>query len=174
MTPAAAARVRESYLGFAPKLDALVRAFYSRLFAEQPGLRSMFPASLERQRVHLAASLALLFRNIDCLDTLERPLMELGAQHATWGVRPEHYPMVRDALLWAIEETARPAWGHQLRDDWRLALGRISALMLKGAAAAATEHAPTVVTRPLEPRTAAGPRGGADTPESGSRSPDGR
>lgn len=151
MNPAAAARIRESFLGFAPRLDALVEDFYVRLFAGRPAIRAMFPQDMTRQRVQMAASLALIFRNLDCLDVLERPLMELGAAHARWGVKPEHYLLVRDVLLEAIAHAAHPVWGHQLREDWRDGLGRVAALMLKGAAAAATEPMPEVVTRPNWP-----------------------
>lgn len=169
MSPEAAARIRQSYLGFATRLDPLLDAFFTRLFSQHPQLRSMFPADLTLQKVRMAASLSLLFRNIDCLGTLEPILMELGAQHARWGVRPEHYPIVRDALLWAIEQTAQPAWGHQLRADWNEAIGRIAALMLKGAAAATLDPPTVVVPRP-------GPVSAqrAGIPRDGSTSPDGR
>jgi hemoglobin-like flavoprotein len=152
MTPETAARVRESYLGLAPRADALVDRFFLHLFSGRPELRAMFPPDMTRLRVHLAASLAVIFRNIDCLGALEEPLMQLGARHAAAGVRPEHYPIIRDAMLAAIAETASPAWGHQLSADWHEALSRVSALILAGAAAAAAELGASVVTRPAAPQ----------------------
>jgi hemoglobin-like flavoprotein len=141
MNPSTAERVRSSLHALAPHLSALVDGFYDRLFTRNPQLRAIFPADMARQKYHLAAALALIGRNMDCLDVLEGPLMGLGAQHVRWGARPEHYPLVREALLDSLQEQAGPAWNDQLRRDWTEAINAIASTMLRGAARVATETA---------------------------------
>ena len=137
MNATAIASVRASYLGLAPRLDQLVHGFYTLLFERHPEIRAKFPADMERQKFHLAAALAILFRNLDNFAALEQPLMSLGASHAGYGVRPEQYLLVRDVMLESIRSVAGDAWSAQLEDAWREALNRVCSTMLKGAAAAA-------------------------------------
>lgn len=137
MTPNAIASVRASYAGIAPRIDQLVETFYSTLFSRAPDTRRLFPADMARQKDHLAAALAVLFRNIENLDALEESLMSLGAQHVGFGVIPEHYVVLCDVMIESLRTVASPAWSSQLEAAWREALGHVSATMLKGAAAAA-------------------------------------
>src|SRR5688572_13172145 len=141
MHPAAIDRVRESFEVLSPRLDHLVIVFYRRLFEAYPGVRPMFPADLTRQRGHLAASLALVCKNLGRLDMLEEPLRALGASHVGYGARPEHYPIVRDTLLDAIAEVAGAAFTPALRHDWHDALNAVAAAMLRGAARMADQVA---------------------------------
>ena len=141
-------RLKASYLVLAPKLAELVGHFYDELFRIHPEVRPMFRRDLARTREEFAAALALLGRNIDRLDILEETLMDLGAAHAAYGVRPSHYPLVRDVLVATLREFAGPAWSTELERDWADAVNRVSATMLKGAARAAMDAAHDLETRP--------------------------
>src|SRR5262252_9175174 len=95
-------RITASYELMADRSDVMAQAFYRRLFEGAPDVRRLFPEDMTRQREHLAASLALVARNIEHMDILEEPLMLLGVQHIDYGARPRHYLIVRDTLLAAI------------------------------------------------------------------------
>jgi len=137
MNPIAIANIRASYEAISPRLDRVVERFYSELFRRRPEVRRIFPTDMARQKEHLAAALAMLFRNLENMEGLEPSLMSLGAQHVAFGALPEHYPVVRDCLLAAVAEVAAPAWSSQLEDAWREAFNRVCSAMLKGAAASA-------------------------------------
>lgn len=141
MKPASVTRIRRSYEAIAPRVQNVVDRFYAGLFAAHPPIRSLFPEDMSRQRQHLAASLAIVWRNFDNLEALEIPLKQLGSQHAGYGVRPEHYPVVRDQLLRAMAEELGPDWTPQMERDWFEALNRVAAIMLQGAAEAALDAA---------------------------------
>jgi hemoglobin-like flavoprotein len=132
MTTASLERIRRSFDLLIPHLDRMTRTFYSQLFAARPETRQLFKIEMDVQRQHLAAALALIVRNLAMFDALEEPLQELGAQHAQVGVRPEHYPVVRDAMLDALGEALGPAWTPQLADDWRALIETIGGHMLAG------------------------------------------
>src|SRR5690242_19596882 len=99
MTTASLERIRQSFDLLIPHLDRMTRTFYGHLFAARPETRQLFKIDMDAQRQHLAAALALIVRNLAMFDALAEPLQELGTQHAKVGVRPEHYPVVRDAML---------------------------------------------------------------------------
>lgn len=153
MHPSAIARVRTSHAQLAPRADRLVERFYGSLFAQHPEIRALFPGDMARQKNHLIAALALVCKNLDCLDVLEEPLMDLGAQHVSYGTTPDHYPIIRDLLLDAIRQTAGEAWTPQLAADWFEALNAVCAAMLKGAARDAMSVAKTMAPlgRPQRP-----------------------
>jgi nitric oxide dioxygenase len=126
-------RILRSFELIGPQMGEMTRTFYERLFELCPGTRSLFSVDMEMQRQHLAASLALIVRNLQMLDVLEESLRELGANHARVGVLPEHYPVVRDAMLFAFAKTAGEAWTDQFRDDWARLLEIVAGHMLSGA-----------------------------------------
>jgi nitric oxide dioxygenase len=137
----ASRRVAASFDRVAGQLDAITEGFYRRLFERQPQVRALFPSDMAKQREHLGASLAIIARNMIHVDILREPLMELGAQHVGFGARPEHYPIVRDAMLDAIGEAIGDQWTAQLRQDWLDALNDVIALMLRGGVTAAIDAA---------------------------------
>src|SRR5690349_9153094 len=112
MTTESANRIRESFRLLAPQLDQVTRDVYDRIFAARPETRSLFRIDMQTQRQHLGAAFGLIVRNLTMLDALAGSFQQLGADHARAGVRPEHYPLVRDAMIGAIERALRErnAW----------------------------------------------------------------
>lgn len=141
-------RIRSSYDALETGAAGLVERFYAMLFDRHPDIRPLFPKEMARQAQHLQAAIALVVRNLDRLDILEEPLKQLGARHAAYGVRSEHYKIVRDTMLDALAATAGPAWTPQLAADWRHALEEVSAAMLRGAAEVAYEAARIIAGTP--------------------------
>lgn len=127
--------VRESYEAVASSMPGFAAAFYDRLFRAAPGVRPMFPADMSRQQQHLAAAVAIVARNADRLDDLGGTLRELGARHAEFGTRPEHYTLVVDVLLETLASAAGPSWTARTGMAWRTLLERVSAFMIEGAEA---------------------------------------
>lgn len=113
-------------------------------------------------RQHFAVALSLICRNLQNFEALERPLMELGAQHAGFGARPEHYPVVCAILIESLGDVAGragAAWNPRLELDWTTVLDQVAQLMLRGAAAVVDDTRPPVVVaaRPFSARRPEGP-----------------
>lgn len=126
--------IQKSYSTLGPRLAEVSEIFYARLFARHPDVRRLFPADMGLQVGHLRAALALIGRNVSVLKSLEGPLMELGAQHVSYGARPEHYPIVRDLLAESIACVMGPAWTPDLEAEWKRLLEWVCNVMLRGAA----------------------------------------
>lgn len=133
MLPDAVRRVQAHYRSIAPAMEQVARVCYRILFERHPELRPLFPGDMDRQVGHLTAAFALICKNLDRLSILEGPLMTLGAQHAEYGARPEHYPMVCGAILDALDEAAPGGLLPRQRKDWAALLDHVSVTMIRGA-----------------------------------------
>ncbi len=141
MTADPATRIRTSFAQLSRRAPQLIDLFYSRLFAARPGIRALFPENMTSQRVHMVAALTLIAENAGQLETLAGPLMQLGERHVKYGVRAEHYPLVRDALVEAMAIASGPEWTDELATDWRIALDCVAGFMVKGAERATLQQA---------------------------------
>ncbi len=133
MTNQSITRILSTYEQIAPGIDEMVAGFYERLFAVCPEARLLFKRDMTIQRHHLAATLAMLVRNLQFQDLLQDAVMDLGAQHVMFGARPEQYPLVRDSLLYSLSKALGDGWTPEVEADWQALLDNIIVVMLKGA-----------------------------------------
>jgi hemoglobin-like flavoprotein len=90
--------------------EAFAVAFYERLFTRFPQMHAFFAnTDMFEQRKKLQESLALIVQHIQQPEALSRMLQELGQRHVTYGVRPEHYPLVGDVLLETFADLSQQA-----------------------------------------------------------------
>ena len=114
--------------------EAFVTAFYERLFTRFPETRALFAATdMFEQRKKLQQSLALIVEHMQHPEVLSGMLKELGQRHVTYGIRPEHYPLVGTVLLETFEDFLGKHWTQAHHDAWVKAYEAVSSLMSKGA-----------------------------------------
>src|SRR5262245_42861742 len=101
-------RLQESFRPLVDAKPSLADRFYSRLFAAQPQLRSLFPQDMASQKKKLLETLNLVVENLRTPQAIRPRLQKLGESHVGYGARPEHYPMVLNALVGAMAELAGP------------------------------------------------------------------
>jgi methyl-accepting chemotaxis protein len=118
----------------APRGEELVETFYARLFERAPAVRPLFGSDLRRQRAMLLQALVMVRRSLRDLAALVPVLHRLGARHVAYGARPEHYPVVAEALIAAMAELAGDAWSDRYALAWEQGLAVIAGAMLEGAA----------------------------------------
>ena len=97
----------------------MVAGFYERLFSVCPESKSRCSGDMTINAIHLAATLAMLVRNLQFQDLLQDAVMDLGAQHVMFCARPEQYPLVRDSLLYSLGKAAGDNWTQEVEADWR-------------------------------------------------------
>jgi hemoglobin-like flavoprotein len=129
MTPEQIELVEKSYAATRQSED-LANRFYEHLFAEHPELRAMFPADLGAQKQKFLAGLDELLGALRDLDGFETRARDLGARHQTnYGVKASHYPVVREALLWAMLGDTPD---RDLDTAWRAAYDLVAEAMMSG------------------------------------------
>jgi len=113
----------------------MVATFYQILFTRHPEIGKMFANThMEEQRRKFFATLDELIRHLEEPDKTMADLLLLGNNHIDYGVRGEHYPVVCDALVEAMKQTAGPIWTAEVEQAWRDAYAAVSDIMKKGGA----------------------------------------
>jgi hemoglobin-like flavoprotein len=57
----------------------------------------------------------------------------LAKRHVAYGARPEHYPVVGDALLWTLARGLGPQWTPEVAAAWTAAYTTLSGFMIEQA-----------------------------------------
>lgn len=118
--------------------EAFSMRFYEQLFAAHPGLRGMFSEDLTKQRAKLFDSLKLTVALLREPEKELRHLADMGARHAGYGAKPEHYPIVVDLMVKAMEHAVGSAWTPDFSIEWTAALRLMSEVMIEAGGAGAT------------------------------------
>ncbi len=114
--------------------EAVVTAFYERLFTCFPETKPLFAATdMFEQRKKLQQSLTLIVEHMQHPEVLSSMLRELGLRHVTYGVRPEHYPLMGTVLLETFADFLGKHWTQAHHDAWVKGFEAVSSLMLQGA-----------------------------------------
>ncbi len=107
--------------------------FYTTLFADYPEVQPLFANThMEKQGKQLFQSLVFTINHLRKPDVLSGALKGLGTRHIRYGVLPQHYPMVGNSLLKALEATLGTAWTLDVQQAWTDAYGVVAQLMLEG------------------------------------------
>jgi methyl-accepting chemotaxis protein len=120
----------------APRGDDLMDEFYARLFQAAPGVRSLFPDDMRRQKTALLGALVLVRKSLRNLDRLVPKLHALGARHVAYGAKPEFYPLVGSVLLESMAAIAGDAWTAEIEQAWTAAYNVVAGAMIEGAESA--------------------------------------
>jgi nitric oxide dioxygenase len=128
--------VRESLEAIQEYSNAVTKLFYGRLFEVAPEVRGLFKNSIDEQSKKLLEMLGTIVDSLDRLQELEPRLIELGRRHAGYGVKPEHYDLVRTALLWSIARALDNEFDAETKTAWNEMLRAVTAVMLERTAGA--------------------------------------
>lgn len=124
--------IRDSFEQVKLAPQAIVMLFYGRLFDLDPSLRQLFKIDMKLQSKKLADTLGAVVDAAGQLDALIPTLRQLGRAHATYGVLPEHYDTVRQALLWALGQALQEDFDTETRAAWDGVLRFCSREMIAG------------------------------------------
>lgn len=99
-----------------PMADNLGILFYARLFETDPTLRALFHTDMQDQAHTIMMMLRLCIEGLDEQAELGYTLQNLGARHAEYGVRPQDYQTVVNALLWTLQTALTERWTPETAD----------------------------------------------------------
>lgn len=116
--------------------DQLPLRFYAHLFVTHPETRDLFPLSMAAQRDRLVGALGHIVSRVADIDALLPFVQQLGRDHRKFGVNPEHYAPVGQALVATLGELLGDKWTPQLEKDWTAAYELVARLMTEAASEA--------------------------------------
>lgn len=133
MTPQQIRLVQESFRSVAPMGDQVAEIFYARLFQLDPSLRPMFSGDMQEQGRKLITMIGFAVQGLSQLHDIVPQVMQLGRRHAGYGVQPDHYDTVAEALLWTLEQGLGDQFTDELRGAWTEAYLILARTMMAGA-----------------------------------------
>ena len=100
------------------KPEIVADLFYSKLFADTPALRKMFPSKMQEQYQKLMDMLNAIVIRLDRLDELTEEIAAMAQRHEGYGVRPAHYKLVGSAFLWTLQKGLGNEWTEEVKTAW--------------------------------------------------------
>jgi nitric oxide dioxygenase len=153
MTPGQVRLLQHSFAAIEP-IDADVAfGFYKKLFELAPDMRPFFIADIEQQWHGLMSVFEKLVR-MELRSMLTLPVTQsankevsipgityLTERFVQCGVRPEHLPVAKEALLWTLEQHLGEEFDDHTHEAWCRACDMIAASMIQVMNAEAVEPA---------------------------------
>lgn len=137
MTPEKIALVQDSFAKVAPIAETAADIFYDRLFEIAPEVRSLFPEVMTDQKKKLMQMLATAVNGLKDLDAIVPAVQSLGARHAAYAVKEEHYDSVGAALLFTLGKGLGDDFTPEVKEAWTETYGVLASVMIDAQKAAA-------------------------------------
>lgn len=126
--------VEQSWERVVPIADAAAQLFYAKLFTIDPTLRPMFSQTdMADQRKKLTQMITVAVKGLRRLDELLPAVEALGARHGQYGVTPEHYDTVGEALLWTLAQGLGEHFTPAVEAAWAKTYITLAGVMQRGA-----------------------------------------
>ena len=90
--------------------------FYNRLFEIEPEVKSLFRESIAERSKTLMATFAYIVAKLDKLDDIINEVRKLAQRHTSYGVKPEHYVVAGDILIWTLEQGLGENWNQEVKE----------------------------------------------------------
>ena len=126
--------VKASWQQVLPISATAADIFYTKLFASDPALRSLFRGDMAVQGKKLMSMINTAVVSLDRLDAIVPTIKDLGRRHGGYGVKSQDYDTVAGALLSTLHEGLGEAFPDDVKQAWVTAY-TVLATTMKDAAA---------------------------------------
>jgi len=104
--------------------------FYGKLFMSYPRLRHLFTTPIEEQSKKLVEMLSIIVARLDRPDEFKSEVRQLAIRHVAYGVKPEHYKAVGQALLWTLGQGLGKDWTEETKQAWTACYEELAKMMM--------------------------------------------
>jgi len=131
MTPEQVKLVKDSWAQVAPISEQAAELFYGRLFELNPEYRALFKGDMKNQGKMLMSMLNTAVASLDKLDAIVPAVQALGQRHVGYGVKPEDYDTVAEALLWTLGQGLGDGFTDEVKEAWTTTYATLAAVMIE-------------------------------------------
>lgn len=125
--------LRSSFEKIIEREPLMTPRFYQHLFTKYPQVKPLFGGNAQQaQQEMLQSALVSVIENLENASWLTSNLKAMGVKHVDYGVTPEMFDWVGDALLTTLSEILGQDWTKDVQEAWVAAYGAIRDLMLVG------------------------------------------
>jgi NAD(P)H-flavin reductase/hemoglobin-like flavoprotein len=125
--------IRDTFAHVVNAGDEAVGYFYAWLFLRRPELRELFPPAMDEQRDRLFRALGRIVESLSTPEEMARYLSQLGRDHRKYGVSPDMYDAVGEALIATLRAFAVSAFTSEADEAWTQTFAAAAALMIRAA-----------------------------------------
>jgi nitric oxide dioxygenase len=133
MTPKQIDLVQASFDKVVPHAELAADMFYGRLFEIAPDVKALFKGDMKDQGRKLMATLRVVVNGLKNLDAVVPAAQALAVKHVAYGVKPEYYPPVGEALIWTLDTALKEDFDSETRAGWVAAYTTLSQVMIEAA-----------------------------------------
>ena len=133
--------VKSSWAQVEPIAPTAATLFYDRLFSVAPAVRPLFPDDITEQKRKLMEMIGAVVDGLDDLPSIVGDVQALGARHAGYGAKPEHYPVVGDCLLWTLGQGLGDGFTPDVKEAWTEAYQILATTMIAAQTAEGSQSA---------------------------------
>ena len=130
LTTAQIALILDSFNHLQQNVEAASRLFYERLFEIAPEFRPMFRSDMAGQGMRFMSTLGVIIRLLDDPESLQPHLARLAEGHAAFGVKPEHFQPMGQALIQTMQETLGEDFSEDAAAAWEAAYAHMAGEMI--------------------------------------------
>ena len=94
---------------------------------------NLFPKKMEEQYSKLMDMLSVIIARLDRMDELNDDIAAMARRHIQYGVRPAHYKLVGNALLWTLRQGLGQDWTLELEQAWTKCYSNLADTMMRAA-----------------------------------------
>ena len=125
--------IRDSFHRLEPDAE-VAEKFYDRLFEIAPELRALFRSDMTGQGMRFMRTLRVIVQHLDEPEALHPYLELLAKGHAAYGVKPEHFHPMGQALIWTMQEALGETFPEGAAAAWEAAYDHLAQEMIALAA----------------------------------------
>lgn len=110
--------IQSSFAKVEPIADTAAEIFYAKLFEFDPYLKPLFKGDMKEQGRKLMSMLKVATGSLNDLNAVVPVLNTLADRHVDYGVRPQDYTTVGNALLFTLGKGLGDDFTDETRDAW--------------------------------------------------------
>ncbi|TDM12377.1 globin domain-containing protein [Macrococcus lamae] len=114
--------------------NEITTVFYAHMFEEHPELLNIFNKTNQqqgRQQAALAQTVLAAAKHIDHLEAIIPNVNQIAHKHRALQVKPEHYPIVGENLIYAIQKVLGEAATPEIVNAWTETYGVIADVFIQ-------------------------------------------
>jgi len=143
--------VRDSFRLATATPETLAVAYFRRLFELDRSLRRLFHGDMRQLGQKFVSTLRVLVANLERFEEFAPHMRGLGARHAGYHVRDEHYAIAGIALIGTLATLLGDAFTPATRAAWTRVFGAITDEIVAGARSAPPVPAPSPREAGIDP-----------------------
>jgi nitric oxide dioxygenase len=130
LTTAQIELIRDSFIRLQPDVENASELFYRRLFEIAPELRELFNDDMAGQGMRFMSTLGVILDHFDDSEALRPYLERLAQGHAAYGVKPENFHPMGQALIRTMQETLGDNFSKEAAGAWETAYDHLARHMM--------------------------------------------